>query len=255
MTWSILSHDAATGALAVAVATCNFAVGASVPHIRAGVGAVASQSFSNRYLGPAILDAMARGLSPELAIRGAVASDEGRGLRQVHAIDTQGRTAAWTGENCVMWCGSEAGPSVSVAGNMLAGAAVVGDTLGAFLAGGTLALPERLMAAMRAGQLAGGDARGQQSAAMRLFTTEDFPDLCIRCDDSAAPLDELARLLALWRRDREPGLAECPAAGRSGGGDRPGCDRCAVPGGGVAVAGSALGSHIRGLEREKSPWP
>ena len=210
MTWSILSHDAATGALAVAVATCNFAVGASVPHIRAGVGAVASQSFSNRYLGPAILDAMARGLTPEQAISGAVANDDGRGLRQVHAIDRHGRSAAWTGENCVMWCGSKAGTAVSVAGNMLAGAAVVGDTLGAFLAGGTLALPERLMAAMQAGQRAGGDARGQQSAALRLFTTEDFPDLCIRCDDGRAPLDELARLLALWRRDREPGLASAP---------------------------------------------
>lgn len=210
MTWSILSHDAATGALAVAVATCNFAVGASVPHIRPGVGAVASQSFSNRYLGPAILDAMARGLTPEAAIHGAMASDDGSGLRQVHAIDRHGRSAAWTGANCVMWCGSMAGASVSVAGNMLAGAAVVGDTLGAFLTGGTLALPERLMAAMQAGQRAGGDARGQQSAALRLFTTEDFPDLCIRCDDSHAPLDELARLLALWRRDREPGLASAP---------------------------------------------
>jgi uncharacterized Ntn-hydrolase superfamily protein len=210
MTWSIVTHDAASGAFAVAVATCNFAVGASVPHIRPGVGAVASQSFSNRYLGPAILDAMARGLTPEQAIRGAVASDEGRGLRQVHAIDRHGRTAAWTGENCVMWCGHKAGASVSVAGNMLANEAVVGDTLATFLAQNGLALPERLLAAMQAGQRAGGDARGQQSAAMRLFTGEDFPDLCIRTDDHPTPLDELDRLLKLWRRDREPGLASQP---------------------------------------------
>ncbi|MCC6718830.1 MAG: DUF1028 domain-containing protein [Acetobacteraceae bacterium] len=210
MTWSILAHDAATGALAVAVATCNFAVGASVPHIRPGIGAVASQSFSNRYLGPAVLDAMARGLTPELAIRGAIASDAGRGLRQVHAIDRHGRSAAWTGENCVMWCGSQSAAGVSVAGNMLAGAAVVGDTLASFRAGGALALPERMLAAMQAGQRAGGDARGQQSAALRLFTGEDFPDLCIRTDDHAAPLDELERLLVLWRRDREPGLATAP---------------------------------------------
>jgi len=209
MTWSILTHDAASGALAVAVATCNFAVGASVPHIRAGVGAVASQSFSNRYLGPAILDAMARELTPEQAIAGVVASDEGRGLRQVHAIDRHGRMAAWTGANCVMWCGSLAGDSVGVAGNMLAGAAVVGDTLAAFLDEGG-AVPERMVAAMQAGQRAGGDARGQQSAALRLFTTEDFPDLCVRADDHPAPLDEVGRLLALWRRDREPGLASAP---------------------------------------------
>ena len=210
MTWSIVTHDPASGAFAVAVATCNFAVGASVPHIRPGVGAVASQSFSNRYLGPAILDAMARGLTPEQAIRGAVASDEGHGLRQVHAIDSHGRTAVWTGENCGMWCGHKAGPSVSVAGNMLANEAVVGDTLATFLAQDGLKLPERLLAAMQAGQRAGGDARGQQSAAMRLFTTEDFPDLCIRTDDHPTPLDELDRLLKLWRRDREPGLASQP---------------------------------------------
>jgi len=210
MTWSIVTHDEATGAFAVAVATCNFAVGASVPHIRPGVGAVASQSFSNRYLGPAILDAMARGLSPAEAITGAVASDAGRGLRQVHAIDRHGRTAAWTGENCVMWCGHKAGPSVSVAGNMLAGEAVVGDTLAAFLEGGAAALPERMVAALQAGQRAGGDARGQQSAALRLFTTEDFADIDIRADDHAAPLEELERLLRIWRRDREPGLASNP---------------------------------------------
>jgi uncharacterized Ntn-hydrolase superfamily protein len=210
MTWSIVTHDEATGAFAVAVATCNFAVGASVPHIRPGVGAVASQSFSNRYLGPAILDAMARGLSPAEAITGAVASDAGRGLRQVHAIDRHGRTAAWTGENCVMWCGHKAGPSVSVAGNMLAGEAVVGDTLAAFLEEGAAALPERMVAALQAGQRAGGDARGQQSAALQLFTTEDFADIDIRADDHAAPLEELERLLRIWRRDREPGLASNP---------------------------------------------
>ena len=210
MTWSILAHDPATGAFACAVATCNFAVGASVPHLRAGVGAVASQSFSNRYLGPAILDAMARGLSPEQALRGAIAGDEGRGLRQVHAIDRHGRVAAWTGGNCVMWCGQADGPSVSVAGNMLAGPAVVADTLATWLAGGDGDMPARLLAAMQAGQRAGGDARGQQSAALRLVTTEDFPDLCIRADDHAHPLDELDRLLKLWRRDREPGLASQP---------------------------------------------
>ncbi len=180
MTWSILVHDRASGAFACAVATCNFAVGASVPHLRAGVGAVASQSFSNRYLGPAILDAMARGLTPEQALRGAVAGDEGRGLRQVHAIDRHGRSAAWTGANCVMWCGHADGPSASVAGNMLAGPAVVADTLSTWLAGGAGDVPARLLAAMQAGQRAGGDARGQQSAALRLVTTEDFPDLCIR---------------------------------------------------------------------------
>lgn len=209
MTWSILACDPETGAFGLAVATKNFAVGAGVPSLRAGVGAVASQSISNRYLGPPTLDAMARGLSPCLAVEGALAGDEGRGLRQLHAIDRHGTTAAWTGANCVPWCGSVAAPNVSVAGNMLANAEVVAATLATYLAtpGG---MPGRLMAAMEAGQAAGGDRRGRQSAAMFVITTEDFPDLNIRVDDHADPLPELRRLLGVWRRDREPGLANAP---------------------------------------------
>lgn len=210
MTWSIVTHDPATGAFAVAVATRAFAVGASCPFVRAGVGAVSTQSMTNRYLGPAILDAMARGIAPDAAIQGALAGDARAGLRQVHAVDRHGRTAAWTGGNCVLWCGSAAAPFVSVAGNMLAGEAVVADTLAAMQAGTALDLPERLMRAMEAGEAAGGDRRGRQSAAMVLVTTEDFPDLNLRVDDHATPLPELRRLLGVWRREREPGLAAQP---------------------------------------------
>jgi uncharacterized Ntn-hydrolase superfamily protein len=209
MTWSIIAFDAATSAFGVAVATKNFAVGATVPHLRAGVGAVATQSISNRYLGPAVLDGLERGLAPALAIAGAVAADEGRGLRQVHAVDRHGRTAIWTGENCVTWCGGTQGEAVSVAGNMLANDAVVPATLRVFTEASAM-FPERLMAAMQAGEAAGGDRRGRQSAAMVMTTTEDFPDLNIRIDDHADPLDELARLLAIWRRDRWPGLKSAP---------------------------------------------
>lgn len=204
MTWSIVAHDPATGALAVAVTTCNLAVGASCPFLRAGVGAVSTQSMSNRYLGPAVLDGMARGLSPRLALDAALAGDEGRGLRQIHAVDARGRIAAFTGANCVEWCGSVAGDGFSVAGNMLAGEAVVQATAETFAAQRGLPLPERLMAALQAGQAAGGDRRGRQSAALMLTTTEDFPDINLRVDDHAAPLDELARLLALWRSQAEP---------------------------------------------------
>jgi uncharacterized Ntn-hydrolase superfamily protein len=211
MTWSIAAHDPATGAFAVAVATCAFAVGASCPFVRSGVGAVSTQSMTNRYLGPAILDAMARGLPPDAAIRGALEGDDGRGMRQVHAVDRHGRAAAFTGGNCVEWCGDANARGISVAGNMLAGPAVVADTLSAFRAGADRALPERLLAAMLAGEAAGGDRRGRQSAAMVLTTTEDFPDLSLRVDDHADPLAELGRLLGLWRRDRAPFLAESPS--------------------------------------------
>jgi uncharacterized Ntn-hydrolase superfamily protein len=211
MTWSIVTHDPATGAFAVAVATKAFAVGASCPFVRSGVGAVSTQSFTNRYLGPAILDALARGLPPEAAIESALAGDAGRGIRQVHVVDRRGRTAAWTGQNCVEWCGSVAGPGISVAGNMLSGEPTISETLAAFQSHAELDLPERLMLAMEAGEAAGGDRRGRQSAAMVMITAEDFPDLSLRVDDSQAPLSELRRLLGIWRRERAPGLASQPS--------------------------------------------
>ena len=211
MTWSIVARDPATGAFAVAVATKAFAVGASCPFVRSGVGAVSTQSFTNRYLAPAVLDAMARGLAPDAAIEGALAGDAGRGLRQIHAVDRHGRTAAWTGQNCVEWCGSVADADISVAGNMLAGEPTVAATLTAFQAHPELQMPERLMLAMEAGEAAGGDRRGKQSAAMLLTTTEDFPDLNLRVDDSPDPLPELRRLLGIWRTERAPGLASQPS--------------------------------------------
>ena len=235
MTWSIAAHDPGTGAFAVAVATCAFGVGANCPFVRAGVGAVSTQSITNRYLGPAVLDAMARGLAPVDAIESALAGDAGRGIRQVHAVDRHGRAAAHTGANCVEWAGHALGIGVSVAGNMLAGPAVVADALARFeAAGASLPLPERLLAAMDAGLAAGGDRRGLQSAALLLVTTEDFADINLRVDDHRAPLDELRRLLAVWRRDREPFLRNAP--------------RKANPSGLVDLDAIEAGWHARGLD-------
>lgn len=200
MTWSIVAHDPASGAFGVAVTTRALAVGASCPFVRAGVGAVSTQSMTNRYLGPAVLDGLAAGLAPADAIAQALRHDEGRGLRQIHAVDAQGRSAAWTGRNCVAWCGERTGPHVSVAGNMLAGADVVDNTFDSFATAPMRDLPERMMAALIAGEAAGGDRRGRQSAAMLVTTTEDFADLDLRVDDHAGPLGELQRLLGLWRQ-------------------------------------------------------
>ena len=211
MTWSIAAHDPKTGAFAVAVATKAFAVGASCPFVRAGVGAVSTQSMTNRYLGPAILDGMARGLPPAAAIEGALAGDEGRGLRQVHAVDRFGRAAAWTGGNCVEWCGSVSAAGISVAGNMLAGEPTIRETLRVWNVHDDLPMPERLMIAMEAGEAAGGDRRGRQSAAMVLVTAEDFPDLNLRVDDHADPLVELRRLLGLWHVEGVPRLGAAPS--------------------------------------------
>lgn len=211
MTWSIVAHDPNADAFAVAVATKAFAVGASCPFVRAGVGAVSTQSMTNRYLGPAILDAMARGLPPAAAIESALAGDEGRGIRQVHAVDRHGRTAAWTGQNCVEWCGSVSAGGISVAGNMLASEQTVSATLASWKANQTLPMPDRLMTAMLAGETAGGDRRGKQSAAMLMVTTEDFPDLNLRVDDHGEPLEELRRLLSIWKAEGAPALKLTPS--------------------------------------------
>jgi uncharacterized Ntn-hydrolase superfamily protein len=200
MSWSIVAHDPRSGAFAAAVTTAVVAVGASCPFLRSGVGAVSTQSLTNRYLGPAILDRLGRGLAPAAAIEEALATDAGRHMRQVHAVDRHGRAAARTGSQCVAWCGACTGVHASVAGTMLAGPAVVDATFDVLGKHGELELPERLLAALDAGQAMGGDRRGRQSAAMLLTTREDFPDLDIRVDDHREPLAELRRLLAIWRR-------------------------------------------------------
>jgi uncharacterized Ntn-hydrolase superfamily protein len=210
MTWSIVAHDPTTHAFAVAVATKAFAVGASCPFVRTGIGAVSTQSFTNRYLAPATLDALARGLTPEWAIKSALTGDHGAGLRQIHAVDRHGQTYAHTGQHCVEACGSAAAPHVSVAGNMLTNQQVITATLQTYLNHPTLLLPERLLTAMDAGQTAGGDRRGRQSAALKLITAEDFPDLDLRVDDHPDPLAELRRLLEIWRSEGASRLTTAP---------------------------------------------
>jgi len=211
MTWSIVAFDSTTGAFGAAVATKAFASGSFVPFVRAGVGAVGTQSLTNRYLAPVVLDGLERGLSPELAIRSAVAGDEGREIRQIHAVDRHGRFAAWTGKHCVEWCGSVGEAGVSVAGNMLSNDRVAAATLAGFKMDPTLPLPERMRAALESGEAAGGDRRGRQSAAMLMVTTEDFPELNIRVDDHGEPLPELHRLLNIWRKERAPFLGNSPS--------------------------------------------
>jgi uncharacterized Ntn-hydrolase superfamily protein len=211
MTWSIVAYDEKTGAFGAAVATKAFASGSFVPFVRSGVGAVGTQSLTNRYLAPVVLDGLARGLSPALAIEAAVAGDEGRGLRQLHAVDRHGRFAAWTGKNCVEWCGSVGEPFVSVAGNMLSNDRVAQATLDGFKADPSPPLPERMQAALEAGEAAGGDRRGRQSAALVMTTIEDFPDVSLHVDDCAEPLPEMRRLLGIWRRERAPFLHLSPS--------------------------------------------
>lgn len=194
MTYSIVARDPDTGDFGVAVASRFFATGAVVPHLRGGKCAVATQAFVSPIWGIEAADRLADGESAADVLADLVARDDGQAIRQIHMIDATGQIAAHTGANCVDWCGHVAGDGVSVAGNMLAGGDVIGQTLAAYETHGNLPLGERLMTAMEAGAAAGGDKRGTQSAALVIHKSEDYPWLSLRADDHPDPLAELRRL-------------------------------------------------------------
>ena len=193
MTWSILVRDPATGALGAAVATRFFAVGALCIHVEGRVAALATQALVNPMYAVRGMPMLREGQAPEAVAAALLAGDAGRGTRQLHILDASGRIAQHTGGDCIAWCGHVRGADVSVAGNMLAGAAVIERTLDAFAAASG-SLPERLLAALEAGEAAGGDARGKQSAALKVATHDPYPDLDIRADDHPDPIAELRRL-------------------------------------------------------------
>jgi uncharacterized Ntn-hydrolase superfamily protein len=194
MTWSIIARDAASDRIGIAVATCNFAVGARVPHVRTGFGAVCTQALVNPFFGPRGLALLTAGGTAEDVVRMLMMTDEGRDHRQVHVMDREGRFAAATGAACVGWCGHLIRATISIAGNMLAGPQVIEATADAYEAVMDVPLPERLVRAMQAGEAAGGDKRGRQSAALLVHDAEEFAMLDLRVDDHADPLGELARL-------------------------------------------------------------
>ncbi|MGH6709572.1 MAG: DUF1028 domain-containing protein [Bradyrhizobium sp.] len=194
MTWSIIARDPATGQFGIAVATKFFAVGARVPHIVASVGGIATQALVNPYYGIDGVQLLREGREPGDIVKMLLATDDGRESRQLHIMDAKGRIAAHTGRECVDWCGHIQGDGFSIAGNMLAGAAVLDDTATAYVAHAGLSFPRRLIAAMHAGEAAGGDKRGKQSAALLIHGDEEWSELNLRVDDHTDPLRELARL-------------------------------------------------------------
>ena len=199
MTWSIIARDRSTGQFGIAVATKFFAVGARVPHIAATFGGIATQALVNPYYGIDGMRLLREGRSPREVVDTLISADSGRESRQLHIMDAGGRIASHTGSECVDWCGHIEGTGFSIAGNMLAGAAVLDDTAKAYMANDHLAFPQRLIAAMRAGEAAGGDKRGKQSAALLIHGDEEWSALDLRVDDHADPLAELERLEAVSR--------------------------------------------------------
>jgi len=206
MTWSILARDG-HGRFGVAIASRFFAVGALCVHTRRGVGALATQALMNPLYGPAGLDQLAAGATAADVVARLTGADRGRAQRQLHMLGASGTAAAHSGEACVDWCGHFIGSDFSVAGNMLAGPRVLRATVDAFVARAALPLAQRLLAAMAAGDAAGGDKRGKQSAALRIHGDEDHVDLDLRVDDHNEPLAELERLYTVSLQRFQPFIA------------------------------------------------
>ena len=200
-TFSIVAADPTTGEVGVAVASRFFAVGTVVPHARAGVGAVATQAYANTNFGNHGLSLLSHGNSPEKVLEVMLGNDKGRNRRQVGLVSATGASASYTGTSCNAWAGGRSGPNYAVQGNILTGEAVVVAMEKAFLSAVGRPLGARLFAAIEAGDAAGGDSRGRQSAALLVCRKDGgyggFTDraIDIRVDDHKQPIRELGRLL------------------------------------------------------------
>lgn len=202
-TFSIVAVDTTTGEVGVAVASRFFAVGSVVPYAKAGVGAVATQAFANTTYGARGLDLLERGATPEEVVAVLTRADGERDKRQVGIVAANGQSATFTGPGCKHWAGGRAGPGYAVQGNILTGEPVVLAMEKSFLGSQGQPVAERLYAALVAGDAAGGDSRGHQSAALIVFRAGGgfggFSDRAIdlRVDDHKDPIAELGRLLGM----------------------------------------------------------
>jgi uncharacterized Ntn-hydrolase superfamily protein len=210
MTFSIAARCPRTGMLGVATSSKALAAGGMVPHCRAGVGAIASQSFVNPYLGIDGLELLAQGLPAERAIERLIEDDPGRALRQIAVVDKDGRAAAYTGEKCIPWAGQVSGAGYVCLGNILEREEVVQSMARAFETTLIEELPERLVQALEAGQEAGGDRRGRQSAGIIVVSEEIYPSCDLRVDDHADPVPELRRVFEVYKREQIPFLQIMP---------------------------------------------
>jgi uncharacterized Ntn-hydrolase superfamily protein len=204
-TFSIVAADLETGEVGCAVQSKYFSVGSVVPWAWAGVGAVATQAAGVAVYGRLALEELQRGAAPEAALETVLADDPGRETRQLGIVAADGRAAAFTGSACLDFAGHRVGPGFAVQGNILAGEAVIDEMARAY-AETVGSLVERLVAALEAGQAAGGDKRGQQSAAIiveraggRVESREGIDRICdLRVEDHPEPIVELRRLAGIW---------------------------------------------------------
>ncbi|MEO8610012.1 MAG: DUF1028 domain-containing protein [Chloroflexota bacterium] len=200
-TYSIVARDPETGQFGVAVQTHQMSVGRLVPWLIPGIGAVATQSLVNISFGPMALTMLREGVGAAHVIAALAASDENANRRQVAVVDAQGNAAAWTGQGCIAEAAHHVGEGYSVQANMMSNATVVSAMASAFEnATGDLAV--RMLAALQAAEIEGGDIRGMQSAALVVVPGDKNvqtwqTDYDLRVDEHASPLNELVRLVRL----------------------------------------------------------
>jgi len=199
-TYSIAACDLAAGQWGVAVQSKFLAVGSIVPWAAPAVGAIATQAYANPRYGPEGLELLAEGLTAEEVVARLTEADEGRETRQLGVVDAHGRAATFTGSECNEWAGGRTGPCFAAQGNILVSAETVDALAETFEATAPRPLTERLLAALAAAQAAGGDRRGQQSAALHVVETAGgygaLSDVLVdlRVDDHPSPIEELERL-------------------------------------------------------------
>jgi uncharacterized Ntn-hydrolase superfamily protein len=210
MTFSIVAHCPRTGQLGVAVSTAVPAVGAMCPYVKAGVGAVSTQSWVNPYLAIEALDLIMQGRSGPEALDAVLERDGAKDLRQIGVVDAQGRAASWSGRGCTQWFGHIVDEHFAVQGNMLVGEATITGMAAAFRDSAGLDLSERLLRALEAGQAAGGDKRGRQSASLKVYAGEDYALWDLRVDEHAYPIAELRRVYAIARLQLLPFVEGMP---------------------------------------------
>ncbi|NBB84113.1 MAG: DUF1028 domain-containing protein [Alphaproteobacteria bacterium] len=209
-TFSIAGRCAQTGQLGVAVATKVPAVGAICPFVEWGVGALSTQAWTDPYLGPRVLDRLRDGLAAPDALAAALAASLDPEMRQIGVVDETGASAAHTGAITDPWTGHRCGPDYSCQGNMLAGPEVVEGMADTFEATAGQPLADRLMKALEAGQNAGGDRRGRQSAALIVRGPEVYAAVDLRVDEHPDPVLELRRVLEVARRELFPFVEALP---------------------------------------------
>ncbi|MDB5764599.1 MAG: hypothetical protein JWQ21_3594 [Herminiimonas sp.] len=197
MTFSIVARCPHSGALGVAVSSAVPAVGAMCPYVRPGVGAVSTQSWVNPYLAIKALDLLAAGHSVRDTLDEMLRTDSQAGLRQLGIVAANGASLSWTGKQCTDWAGECTGAGYAIQGNMLTGPDTLDAMQAAFLRSAGMKFEERLLLALEAGQAAGGDKRGRQSASLIVYRDEPYPYLDVRVDEHTDPVRELRRVFGV----------------------------------------------------------